>query len=137
MNPTSSAIETIFQVNVYHKCSRNTFTLNDITDKSYEISATGTTAAVNVPISTVSGNTAGCALQYTIEIFDLPTNSWTLISQANRNSKYLFIVASASLDDLTTNTFDIQTSDFATWANTTQQMRLRVRDPNSIQVGGN
>jgi hypothetical protein len=68
----------------------------------------------------VSGNTAGCTLQYTIEIFDLPTNSWTLISQANRNSKYLFIVDSANLDDLTTNTFDIQTTDFATWANTTQ-----------------
>ena len=29
MNPTASAISTIFQVYVYHKCAKNTFTISN------------------------------------------------------------------------------------------------------------
>jgi small ligand-binding sensory domain FIST len=104
--------------------------LNDQQDVTYDIAAlVGTpTAATNVPKSTVTGNTADCVLTYTIEILDYPSNSWVEITQANATSKYTFIVQVAALDDPSTNTFDVQTINFATWANTTQNMRLRVRD---------
>ena len=92
---------------------------------------------MTVPISTVTGNTAGCTLQYTIEIYSSSLLTWTSISQANVGSTYTFIVSNANLDDTTTNTFSIQTTDFATWADKTQLMRLRVKDPNSVQAGGN
>ena len=118
MDATAATSETIFKVTVYHKCSRNTFTLNDITDQSYAIAATGIASAISIPKSTVTGNTVGCTLEYTIEIFDSSRNDWTVISSVNQASKYTFIVANANLDLLSTNTFDIQTADFATWANT-------------------
>lgn len=70
MNPDTSAIETFFQVTVYHKCSLNQFTLNDITNQAYEISATGVTPTITIPVSTVTGNTAGCTLEYTIEVYN-------------------------------------------------------------------
>lgn len=108
---------------------------------TYDIAAlvASPTAATNIPISTVTGNTAGCTLTYTIEIFDYPSNSWVTITQANTSAagKYKFIVSVPALDDPTTNTFDVQTTDFTSWANTTQLMRLRVRDLLSTQAGGN
>jgi len=55
---------------------------------SYEISATGTTAAVTIPISTVTGATAGCTLEYTAEILDYPTNLWVTVVAANVLSSY-------------------------------------------------
>jgi hypothetical protein len=85
----------------------------------------------------VTGNTADCVLFYTIEILDYPSNSWVEVTRANATSKYTFIVSVAALDDPSTNTFDAQTVNFAAWANTTQNMRLRVRDQYSTQAGGN
>jgi len=55
---------------------------------SYEISATGTTAAVAIPISTVTGATAGCTLEYTAEILDYPTNLWVTLNPTNVASSY-------------------------------------------------
>jgi len=83
-----SAIETLFDVTVYHKCSRNSFTISDQSDVSYEISATGTTTAVAIPISTVTGATAGCTLEYTAEILDYPTNLWVTLNPTNVASSY-------------------------------------------------
>lgn len=100
---------------VYHKCSLNSFTLNDVTDKNFEI---GTDSAITIPTSTVTGATSGCSLEYTIEIYNPSSLTWTTITQANASSTYKFIVSSADLDDPTKNTFDIDTSDYATWAGT-------------------
>jgi len=82
MDSTLSTSETIFKLTVFHLCSRNAFTLNDVADQSYAIAATGTTAAINIPKSTVTGNTAGCTLQYSIEVFDPSRNDWLIISSA-------------------------------------------------------
>jgi len=73
-------------------------------------------------MSTVTGATAGCTLQYTIEIMDYPLSSWVQVTQANTDAatgKYKFIVSAAALDDPTTNTLDVQTVDFTAWGNTT------------------
>jgi hypothetical protein len=141
MDPVASAIETFFTVTVYHKCSRNEFTISDQQDVTYDISAlvASPTAVTNVPISTVTGNTAGCVLTYTVEIYDYPKNDWVVISQANTDltAKYHFIVSVPALDDTTSNAFDVQTVDFSSWANTTQRMRLRVADLYSTKPGGN
>lgn len=137
MDPVAGAIETIFQLTIFHKCSKNQFTLNDQTDISYSILAAGGTPAQNIQVSTVTGATAGCMLVYTIEVLNYPSPEWTTVSQANALSTYSFIVSAAALDLTSTNTFDIQTDDFAKWAGTTQVMRLRVRDPNSTLPGGN
>jgi hypothetical protein len=117
MNPVQSAIETFFQVTVYHKCSRNSFTIDDSDDLEYEIPATGT-LTVSIPGSTVTGATAGCALEFSVEILDYPSNTWTTVSEANATSKYTFIVADAALDARASNAFDVQTTDHAAWANT-------------------
>lgn len=130
MNPIQSAIETIFQVTVFHKCSRNSFTINDTNDMLYEILA-GAAPVVNVPMSTVTGAIAGCTLVFSVEILDYPSNSWTVVRQANSTAKYSFIVSDPSLNTGSSNSFDVQTADFASWANTSQFMRLRVQDPNS------
>jgi len=84
----SSAIETLFDVTVYHKCSRNSFTISNQSDVSYEISATGTTAAVPILISVVTGATAGCTLEFTAEILDYPTNLWVTLDSTNVASSY-------------------------------------------------
>ena len=101
-----SYVETIFHVNVFHKCSRNSFSISDQSDVEYEIAVTGTTPAVSIPISTVTGATAGCPLQYTLEILDYPTNTWIQVVAANVLSSYQFIVA-APPADMSTNAFQI------------------------------
>jgi hypothetical protein len=72
--------ETTFQVTIFHKCSLNSFSISDTLDQTYQIAATGLATAVTVPISSVSGNTAGCPLTYTIEILDNPSGTWTTIT---------------------------------------------------------
>lgn len=84
----------------------------------------------------VTGATAGCTLEFTIEHYSESAFTWTTISQANVGTTYTFIESNVALDDSTTNTFNIQT-DNAAWQDTTQSLRLRVRDPNSSLPGGN
>lgn len=78
----------------------------------------------------------GCTLQFSVEIYSPATLSWSTVTSANAASTFTFIISNASLDDTTTNAFSIQTADFASWADTTQLMRLRVKDPNSVMAGG-
>jgi len=106
-DPVASAIETVFQLTIFHKCSKNTFTLNNQNDITYSILAAGSTPVQNIPTSTVTGNTAGCTLVFTIEVLNYPSPDWIMISQANAVSTYKFIVSSPNLDLTTTNEFDI------------------------------
>lgn len=98
IDPNASAIETLFDVTVYHKCSRNSFTISNQSDVLYDISALGTTAAITVPKSTVSGATAGCTLEFTTEILDYPSNLWVTLTDANVASSYYFIKAAPPTD---------------------------------------
>jgi len=104
-----AAIETLFDVTIYHKCSRNTFTISDQTDVSYQISATGSTAAVTIPKTTVtltdSATHSTCTLEYTAEVLDYASNTWKLVDSTIVGSTYSFIVAAPGAT--TSNTFQV------------------------------
>jgi hypothetical protein len=100
-----AVIETLFDVTIYHKCSRNTFTINDQADVPYQISATGTTAAVTIPKTTVSLATTGCTLEYTVEVLEYASNTWKLVDATIVSSTYSFIVAAPA--STTSNTFQV------------------------------
>ena len=61
---------------------------------------------MTIPISIVTGNTAGCTLEYTVEAFSIPDNTWVTLTDALKTSTYTFI-SSANFDTKTTNAFSV------------------------------
>jgi hypothetical protein len=127
-------VEAVFTVTVYQKCSVNSFVLNPTGDQTFAISPTATaTSALPIPASTFSSDpTAGCPLEFSVEIYNYALLTWTRITSANAPS----FISSDPADDLSSNAFSVQTTDFAAWANSVQLLRMHVVDPNSSVAGG-
>lgn len=133
-NGSAKVVEVLFNITLVDNCSANTFTISQPATVNYSIALSGTTPAITRTMSTVTGATSGCTLEYTLEVYDSSLFDWVQITTANVASKWTFLQYTSST---TTNAFSVQTTNFSTWGNTSTQLRQRVKDPNSLQVGGN